>query len=177
MITEQNIGNETTAAEVPYIKRTIGGRTYTVLIHFKENAEETAKDIYGVYSTLNGIIKNIDVATTDNVVFKLFEMADVSTSSNNLDDLNSLMEKSYAYTSTDVNYFYGVDIVCGKNLFEIDYEIYTSDNPEKTKDEFLHYFKVNNPQDKLAQSEFETFLRNDTSRNNRVEAFKSAIAN
>ncbi len=28
---------------VPYIKRTIDGRTYTVLIHFKEDAKETAK--------------------------------------------------------------------------------------------------------------------------------------
>lgn len=34
----------TTTQEVPYIKRIIDGRTYTVKIHFNTEAKETAKD-------------------------------------------------------------------------------------------------------------------------------------
>ncbi|MCC8044316.1 MAG: transposon-encoded TnpW family protein [Clostridiales bacterium] len=34
----------TTTQEVPYIKRTIDGRTYTVKIHFNTETKETAKD-------------------------------------------------------------------------------------------------------------------------------------
>ncbi|MCC8105318.1 MAG: transposon-encoded TnpW family protein [Clostridiales bacterium] len=34
----------TTTREVPYIKRTIDGRTYTVKIHFNTETKETAKD-------------------------------------------------------------------------------------------------------------------------------------
>ena len=30
--------------ETPYIKRTIDGRTYTVLIHFSKTSKETAQD-------------------------------------------------------------------------------------------------------------------------------------
>ena len=30
--------------EAPYIKRTIDGRTYTVLIHFSKTSKETAQD-------------------------------------------------------------------------------------------------------------------------------------
>ncbi len=34
----------TTAQEVPYIKRTIDGHTYTVKIHFNMGTKETATD-------------------------------------------------------------------------------------------------------------------------------------
>lgn len=33
-----------TPAQTPFIKRTIDGRTYTVLIHFSQNNKETAQD-------------------------------------------------------------------------------------------------------------------------------------
>ncbi|MCD7884573.1 MAG: transposon-encoded TnpW family protein [Lachnospiraceae bacterium] len=33
-----------TSKKIPYIKRTIDGRTYTVMVHFNTETKDTAKD-------------------------------------------------------------------------------------------------------------------------------------
>lgn len=143
---------------------------------FSEKINKVVK-IFGVVTTLGDVIDRIDVSATDDVVFKLFEMAGIGPNSSDLGYLIGVMNKSYDFVSNDVSYYWS-NVLAGKSLFQMDYEIYMSDNPNATKEKFINNFNASYPQfaDDY-KTNFKNFIKDDTRREKFVRSFKEYVLN